>query len=161
MLHQVFGGTGQGWSIFVKRHLMLSALASDAQMYQTRRCDIFWGYQLVKGPEMKTEYALSKHRFYELKHFCLQYQEWKKEYFSLVGYPETVYDPPSDTTSKEGMRRALLLWKMQIVEESCKEASPMYSTQLFRIVTKSPEAPRDPYMRKLYFLFFKLLDQKQ
>ena len=25
-------------------------------------------------------YYISKHRYYELKHFCLQYNEWKKAY---------------------------------------------------------------------------------
>ncbi len=28
-------------------------------------------------------YYISKHRYYELKHFCLQYPEWKRDYISL------------------------------------------------------------------------------
>ena len=28
----------------------------------------------------KNKYWISKHRYYELKHFCMQYPEWKREY---------------------------------------------------------------------------------
>lgn len=35
-------------------------------------------------PELSPDnkYYISRHRFYELKHFCLQYPEWKTEYLS-------------------------------------------------------------------------------
>ena len=29
----------------------------------------------------RNPYYLSKHRYYELKHFCLQYNEWRELYF--------------------------------------------------------------------------------
>ena len=34
------------------------------------------------SPELskKNKYHISKHRYYELKHYCLQYKEWKKAY---------------------------------------------------------------------------------
>lgn len=40
----------------------------------------------VIRPEIseKNKYWISKHRYYELKHFCLQYREWKKEYVSIM-----------------------------------------------------------------------------
>lgn len=31
----------------------------------------------------KNKYWIPKHRYYELKHFCLQYPEWRNLYFSL------------------------------------------------------------------------------
>ena len=36
----------------------------------------------VIRPEIskKNLYWIPKHRYYELKHFCLQYPEWKKNY---------------------------------------------------------------------------------
>ena len=34
----------------------------------------------------KKEYWLSRHRYYELKHFCLQYPEWKRNYRALDGF---------------------------------------------------------------------------
>ena len=49
-------------------------------------------------PELseKNPYWIGKHRYYELKHFCLQYPIWKKAYNALLGlsnYPigDTVY----------------------------------------------------------------------
>ena len=38
-------------------------------------------------PELseKNPYWIEKHRYYELKHFCLQYPIWKKAYLALNG----------------------------------------------------------------------------
>lgn len=39
-------------------------------------------------PELskKSAYWMDKHRFYELKHFCLQYHHWRKQYLELQLY---------------------------------------------------------------------------
>lgn len=37
----------------------------------------------------KNVYWISKHRYYELKHFCLQYKDWEKELESISLYPKT------------------------------------------------------------------------
>lgn len=34
---------------------------------------------------VKNKYYISKHRYYELKHFCMQYPEWKHELSSIDG----------------------------------------------------------------------------
>ena len=34
----------------------------------------------------KNQYWIDKHRYYELKHFCLQYPWWKKAYAGLDSY---------------------------------------------------------------------------
>lgn len=36
-------------------------------------------------PELskKNKYWIPRHRYYELKHFCLQYPEWKEQYTNL------------------------------------------------------------------------------
>lgn len=41
----------------------------------------------LSKPELsqKNPYWIEKHRYYELKHFCLQYPIWKKAYNSLDG----------------------------------------------------------------------------
>ena len=33
----------------------------------------------------KNPYWIPKHRYFELKHFCLQYPDWKNEYAALLG----------------------------------------------------------------------------
>ena len=44
-----------------------------------------YNLRTVIRPEVsrKNRYWISKHRHYELKHFCLQYSEWKKTYTYL------------------------------------------------------------------------------
>ena len=39
-------------------------------------------------PELseKNPYWIEKHRYYELKHFCLQYPIWRKAYASLNSF---------------------------------------------------------------------------
>lgn len=36
----------------------------------------------------KKEYWISKHRYYELKHFCMQLTEWRRELKLVDGYPK-------------------------------------------------------------------------
>ena len=40
-------------------------------------------------PELSetNRYWIEKHRYYELKHFCLQYPLWRHAYNSLIDYP--------------------------------------------------------------------------
>lgn len=45
-------------------------------------------------PELseKNPYWIEKHRYYELKHFCLQYPIWRKAYASLNGFSSKPID---------------------------------------------------------------------
>ena len=85
---------------------------------------------------MKNEYELSKHRFYELKHFCLQYPEWEQEYKQLDGYGRKHEDCGIDTTSLEGLRRMELSYNMQIVNETCSNVCSKagYAVEVFLCV---------------------------
>ena len=85
---------------------------------------------------MKSEYELSKHRFYELKHFCLQYPEWEKEYEELDGYRKKLIGEENDTTSQEGIRRAELSYNMMIVGKTCEEicSKAGYALDVFLLV---------------------------
>ena len=46
----------------------------------------------VIRPEItkKNKYWIEKHRYYELKHFCLQYPIWRKAYAALDGLTSQV-----------------------------------------------------------------------
>ena len=83
---------------------------------------------------MKTEYSISKHRFYELKHFCLQYPEWKALYSTLDGWPEEIGKNEGDTTSKDGIRRADLAYKMELVRETAHDVCGEYERDIFEYV---------------------------
>ena len=78
----------------------------------------------------KNKYWIDKHRHYELKHFCLQYPEWKKAYadcldcdisMAIVGEDATnniVHDP----TGTRAVSRAYYSEKIKLVEQAAKEA---------------------------------------
>ena len=81
----------------------------------------------------KTEYTLSKHRFYELKHFCLQYPEWKRLYSTLDGWPEEIGKNEGDTTSRDGIRRADIRRNVELIEECAR----ITDRDILRYVTES------------------------
>lgn len=64
---------------------------------------------------MKSEYQLSKHRYYELKHFCLQYNDWKRLYLEADGW-----SGDGDTTSRDGIKRGDLKSYIKLIETCAK-----------------------------------------
>ena len=77
----------------------------------------------------KNKYWISKHRFYEIEHHCLQYKEWEDEYLALStqGVSGVDYDGMphgtnvGDPTASAGARLAVLKQKMDLVEETVRE----------------------------------------
>ena len=60
----------------------------------------------------KNKYYIDKHRYYELKHFCLQYPEWKRAYAYLddITIPlSMIYHIPSDNSPRDiTVKRAMV-----------------------------------------------------
>lgn len=61
---------------------------------------------------LNNKYWIDRHRFYELKHFCLQYKSWKKSYEALneLGISSMINKMPSsniptDLTAKYAMKK--------------------------------------------------------
>ena len=48
----------------------------------------------VIRPEVskKNEYYIDRHRFYELKHYCMQYKSWKRDLDAINLYPTIALD---------------------------------------------------------------------
>lgn len=77
------------------------------------------------------KYNISKHRFWELYHHCLQYNEWKKE---LAFSTDTLQSPQltgmphgtgiSDATGRLALRRVKLTEQCELLENTAKEAAP-------------------------------------
>ena len=99
---------------------------------------------------MKTEYALSKHRYYELKHFCLQYPEWKKLYFQADGW-----SGDGDTTSRDGIKRGDLKTYMEMIENCAR----LTGCDILRFVTESLVVPVE--LRYAYRRFFWELSRRR
>ena len=82
-------------------------------------------------PELsdRSKWWISKHRYYELKHFCLQFPEWEKKYNELDGLPRSsafVREPvnegkTSDPTAVYAEARDALQAKMNLVINTAYE----------------------------------------
>lgn len=92
----------------------------------------------------KNKYYIDKHRYYELKHFCLQYNEWKKEYASCC---EAVIfgskfersftnNTPSDITAKYGMMKAHYDRRIKLIERCAAEADDFLKPYILKAVTE-------------------------
>ena len=92
----------------------------------------------------KNKYYIDKHRYYELKHFCLQYNSWKRGYANcnesiiFVSNLEKNYstNEPSDLTAKYAMRRAQYGEKIKLIERLVKETDEYLYPYILKGVTE-------------------------
>ena len=113
---------------------------------------------------MKSEYEISKHRFYELKHFCLQYPEWLKLYSETDGYASESSKNEGDTTSKDGITRAQLYKNMRLVVNTCQKIGYEHWPDLLRYVigaSKMPYPGEEELFFHYYHKFFYVLSKKR
>ena len=125
------------------------------------------------------KYWVDKHRYYELKHFCLQYKEWKRLYSSLDSFAKTHSDLAgyiklstlTDKTTTCAIARLNYKEKIDMVEKAAKEADLELSNYILLAVTENLsyaylqsklEIPcgRDMYYDR-YRKFFWLLDKSR
>lgn len=132
----------------------------------------------VIRPELsaKNKYWIDKHRYYELKHFCMQYMSWKKTYAALdeLGMTTSLMERmPSgnktgDLTAKYAVRKAHYSEKIKMIERAAMEADEDLYVYILKAVTEGLsftylktklEIPcgRDMYYDR-YRRFFWLLD---
>lgn len=114
-------------------------------------------------PELsqKNEYWIPKHRYYELKHFCLQYPDWKHSYDILgsIGrsHEEIRSYEPGDPTSKIGIKKATLSSWMDMVDCAADALEPGIRDYILLGVTKSipydnlKTKYRIPYCKETYY----------
>ena len=89
----------------------------------------------------KNKYWIPKHRYYELKHYCLQYPHWRDLYRRLefkmeVDESGIRSSEPGKPTEKYALIRASCKNAMELVERTCKEASPELYGYLLKAVTE-------------------------
>lgn len=135
----------------------------------------------VIRPELseKNKYFIEKHRYYELKHFCLQYPIWKKAYAGLDGLSRRPADLAilskantiSDPTAKCAEAKLFYSERMDMIERVSVDAAADLANYILRAVTEelsydhlktSLEIPccRDVYYI-LYRRFFWLLNKER
>lgn len=92
----------------------------------------------------KNKYYIDKHRYYELKHFCLQYNEWKKAYVSCndaIVFGSTFErtsssNIPSDITAKYGMMKAHYDRRIKLIERTAIETDDYLYPYILKAVTE-------------------------
>lgn len=119
-----------------------------------------------------SKYYISKHRYYELKHFCLQYPEWKVKYNELlqevgpIGFDCHEFDPVGNLATCMAYYSKM----MTVVKEVAYETDDEIGNYIFKAVTEDLsftylstvlEIPcgRDMYYDR-YRKFFWLLSRK-
>lgn len=80
----------------------------------------------------KNPYWLPKHRFLELRHFCLQYPEWEKEIRETVYLPD---EPGFDPTGEIAARIVKLRANCDLVKQCCVDSDRELWRYLFLSVT--------------------------
>lgn len=88
------------------------------------------------------EYYISKHRYYELKHFCLQYPEWRKalndiSYIKVRTVSDKVQNSDiSDITAELAVKMAYYQDKIKCLNEAISALEPYIQPFIFDAVTK-------------------------
>jgi len=126
----------------------------------------------------KNKYWLEKHRYYELKHFCLQYPIWKRAHLSLDGLSKRPEDLEiffksgvSDPTFRCAEARVYYSDRMETVEQTAIKADSSLYEYILKGVTlgvsyehmkTTLEIPcsKDMYYDR-YRRFFWLLNKKR
>lgn len=93
----------------------------------------------------KNKYWISKHRHYELKHFCLQYPTWKKLYseFDDPSIPLSMIDKmptsniPGDPTAVRALMKAHYGEKIALVEKTALETDLYLYKYIIKAVTEN------------------------
>lgn len=97
-------------------------------------------------PELseKNKYWIDRHRYYELKHFCLQYKHWKKLYSSLHDMSISISsfndisskNERSDLTASCAIRKAELASRIKMIESVAIETDNELWFYILKAVTE-------------------------
>lgn len=90
----------------------------------------------------KNVYWIERHRYYELKHFCLQYPLWKKAYSEIDGlcrqYNDAIKTTSPETSPTEKLAEDMLYYseRMDMIERAAYEADATLANYILKAVTK-------------------------
>lgn len=92
----------------------------------------------------RSKYWISKHRHYELKHFCLQYPYWKQAYANIsevgsVSFGDERVSSSNilvDKTATQAMMRAYYSERIKMVEKTAIETDGYLGRYILKAVTE-------------------------
>ena len=87
---------------------------------------------------------ISRHRYYELKHFCLQYYVWKQQYNDInISLRSVTTDSSAVVKSEVGnltedlaLSRLYYKERMELIERTAEETDPIIGRYIFVGVTE-------------------------
>lgn len=93
---------------------------------------------------LKNPYYLPRHRYYELKHFCLQYGDWKRGLARLNVWEAHGYETggiargntPSNPTERYALLRAYYSERIALVNHCLSQIEPSIAPYLRKGVTE-------------------------
>lgn len=128
---------------------------------------------------LKNRYWIDRHRYYELKHFCLQYPEWKRSYAALDNLRNRrlvrdIFNRTNEVprpTSQIAEQKLFFRERIELVESSAEEADAFLADYILEGVTKERSyvylkakldipCGKDVYY-ELYRKFFWILSNKR
>jgi len=130
-------------------------------------------------PELssRNKYYVERHRYYELKHFCLQYSHWKREWAELDGFRKDLSlskawytrTETTDPTEEYAEKLILLSNRIDLVEKAATLTDEILAPYILLAVTEdlsyeklrarhNVPCSRDIYY-ELYRKFFWILDK--
>lgn len=128
----------------------------------------------VRKRDMKlSDYNISRAKYNELKYFCMQYEEKKREIHNSYGLGAVVSDGmpkgniPGNPTERAAIRNAMLQSDVELIEQTAMEADSDMYQWLLKNVTEGipyewlnvPRGRRQFYEARRYFFY--LLAQKR
>lgn len=94
----------------------------------------------------KNKYHINRHRYYELKHYCLQYHSWKKQYQRLdrelqIFVPNLCNNPVqtfniADKTAELAIEKAELDRNIKLIETVAAASDPDIGGYILKAVTE-------------------------
>lgn len=124
----------------------------------------------------RNQYYISRHRYYELKHFCLQYPDFKRIYNSICddipgGIVKVKTDDVVSKDDRKMATRQRYLDQMLLIEECSQLTDPVLGTYILKGTTQGLSytylrmhdnipCGKDMYY-DLYRKFFYILDLKK
>jgi len=124
----------------------------------------------------KNPYWISKHRYLELKHWCMQYSDWEEECQSYTYLTSKIPEGEkssevSDSTYQMTIRIGKLKRKMYLIADICKQVAPNYAITLMVAITNNfsyddvvvynPSLPSRSDWYKTRRKFFYILSQER
>ena len=96
----------------------------------------------------KNKYWISKHRYYELKHFCMQLPEWKEELKALDGYkaeskPIDISETGTNESSveKTALRRDKIVKNVEMILEAARRTDELNGLGNFVLIGVTDNLP--------------------